>query len=321
MTDILERFATAEIDPASGKSFELRRPDLSEGARRPSGQALSSRRVALGAALAAAVTIAALLLTSGGADETTSPMTSNPLLVATASAAEQQSITNVEYTRSVSTYANGYAVGGGSSFLYLQRSTTETWVRPNGSGRVKITPLPGRWPSSRDKRRAEKGPIPLSQITSTRIKGSDQTLAAAALDGELTQEDLPPAAELPTDPDDLLAAFQSQYTDDLSIVRDRRVFQLATDVLMRPTAPADLRSAAYAVIAGLATVDVERDAKSPDGSRTASATIESKAGAKTTLYFDPSNSRALALTEESNGRLFSSILVNKVAEVGSLTEK
>lgn len=324
-TDILERFLEADLDPAGYTDVELDCP-------KPSSQAADSRREHSGrirVALALASVVGLLLIGSAllsveGEESGSEGL--GALMTASANAAEAGSGRSIEYTRS--TVTSSALIANGRPFTTYARTRFETWIAPDGSARLRVVDLPDRWPGPRDKRRGKNADFSLAGFKAPPQVEFDEELGASFIELELSQDDLPFTSQLPTDPGELMLAFQAEYTSNPSIERDRRIFQLASQVVLLPTATPDLRAASYEVMAGLDSVIVKSGVMDPKGRIATAASITNKSGVTSTLFFDPATSQALAQTDAGGGPsdfvdnpLIGSFVVDEVAQVGSLNDR
>jgi hypothetical protein len=231
----------------------------------------------------------------------------------------------VQYTR---TESLGLSSGPGIYSEY-RLSITEAWVRPDGSGLLRTTELPARWPGPRDRRRAiaANDRSGLKAVHARPVVEKQQLASSAAFDEALGAGSFPATDLLSADPAQLrdqLKAFVSSGGGPVNV----RVFEVGSAVLGKPNTPAPLRAAVFRVLSRLRGVVVDRSATDPRGRAATSASISSgyTGGRSTrTVYFDPKRSLQLAYTERLDGpqsfidaRLLNESVLTKARTVSSL---
>jgi len=291
--DILMQLRERVADPVSDEDLpEVIQPPLPKDDPR-------SRR---GRRIPVAVTAFVILAAAGaaalflGGDERTQGLIPGPLASASAIAAETMPA-DLEYTR---TSVLTLDTTGNPPYSYYRPLVFESWVRSDGSGRLRTTHLPIEWPGARDRSRA----VEADDQATLRLAGSstnetvvDAELSAEELDAAFGDGSMPAATDLSADPaelrDQLVALIQGDGPKDLAL------FELASDVLLKPTVDPGVRGAAYEVLGRLPGVTVDQSVSDPEGRAATSASITSSAtGAESTrtLYFDPDTAQTLAFT-------------------------
>lgn len=293
--DILEEFRSLEIDPAEERPFgELLPPSLPP--REPQSRR-GGRRLLLGVGVAAGIAaVVAVGLPLGSESGNRSGI---PAALLTASAAAESSPTDgVQYSRMKirSLMTTG---GPGPNDVYSLRLpiVEDTWVRPDGSGRVRRTYLPAEWPGPRDKRRAERlgDQRSLAQAEGRRLpERYDEELSAEEL-AEEAGPGLPAADSLSSDPDQLRAQLIASSSDENRPVNEA-LFSEAAGLVLSPNVAGDVRAAGYEVIGSIPGIKVTDQARDPLGRLTTAVTMteDRRGAAASTLYFDPATGQALA---------------------------
>jgi hypothetical protein len=318
--DVLEEFRALETDPVEEQPFgELPPPSLPP--REPHSRR-GGRRLLLGVGVAAV--IAAVLAVGLPLGSESGSRSGIPAALLTASAAAESAPTDgVQYSRMKvrSLMTTG---GPGPNGVYSLRLPilVDTWVRADGSGRVRRTYLPAEWPGPRDKRRAERlgDQRSLAQAEGRRLpEGFDEELSAEALAEEVSFPSLPAADSLSSDPDQLRAQLIASASDQNSPANEA-LFSFAGGLVLSPNVDGDVRAAGYEVIGSIPGIEVNNRARDPLGRRATAVTLaEHRRGASvSTLYFDPLTGQALAevrrLKHLQNGldsRLLGSAVVTK----------
>jgi hypothetical protein len=202
----------------------------------------------------------------------------------------------IQYTRTTS-----LSLGNAGNYSqYRPVLVTEAWVRPDGSGRLRTTELPARWPGPRDRKRA----IAANDDTSLKPTGpvvKNQELgSSAAFDEALGAGSFPATDLLSSDPAQLRDQLEAFVASSGGGPKNVRVFEVGSAVLGKPNTPAPVRAAAFKVISRLPGAVVDRSATDPLGRRTTSAAMGSGytgSYSTETVYFDPKTSLEFAYTD------------------------
>ncbi len=230
----------------------------------------------------------------------------------------------VQYTR---TKSLSLGISGNYS-QYRPVLVTETWVRPDGSGRLRTTELPARWPGPRDRRRA----IAANDDTSLKPSGpgvKNQELGSSfAFDQALGAGSFPVTALLSADPAQLRDQLEGFVASSGGDPKNVRVFEVGSAVLGKPNTPAPVRAAAFKVLSRLPGAVVDRSATDPLGRRTISASMGSGytgSYSTETVYFDPKTSLEFAYTNRLSqpehfidSRLLNEMVLTKERTVSSV---
>ncbi len=299
-SNVLEEFRAIDADPAEERPFgELTPPALPPREPQQLPPHRTARRVVAAATGIAAATAAVLVsgLPFGSEPGGNSEI---PAALLTASLASENSAADgVRYTR---TRTGGLMATGAPGAMYSPRMPVviDSWVRPDGSGRVRRTYLPAKWPGPRDKRVAERlgDKRSLAQAKGRRLPDNfDKKLSAEELAKEVDLPGLPAPDSLSTDPEKL----REQLTDS-DVVRDsgqpldEALFRAAGGLVLAPNIDGDVRSAGYKLIGSIPGIEIDRTARDPLGRRATAVTLseQRRVGSASTLYFDPSTGQALA---------------------------
>lgn len=329
--DVLRRFRALDADPAPPAPFgELVPPNLPPSPPHPGGH--RSKRLAAGLAAAAAIATAVVIGLPASDEGDRHGIVPPALLVASAAAADS-TVEGIGYSRSTTlTLAGSGSLEGGPYSVRLPK-VTESWVREDGSGRLRTYALAGDWPGPRDRERAiaAEDDVALAWVDGKRLpEASDELLSADELDGAVAGVDLPPSSSLSSDPDELREQLMAFDRSEGRVPEDVALFELATNLLLKPNVAGPARAAGFEVVGGLAGIEVESAVNDPLGRSSTSVSLTSDhIGDATTqtLFFDPESSRVLAYTvklvEPANhidSRLLSSTLVTDVRTVDSIPD-
>jgi hypothetical protein len=230
----------------------------------------------------------------------------------------------VQYTR---TKSLSLGIAGNYS-QYRPVLITEAWVRPDGSGRLRTTELPARWPGPRDRRRA----IAANDDTSLKPTGpvvKNQELASSfAFDEALGAGSFPATGLLSADPAQLRDQLEAFVASSGGGPKNVRVFDVGSAVLGKPNTPAPVRAAVFKVLSQLPGAGVDRSATDPLGRRTTSASMGSGytgSYSTETVYFDPKTSLEFAYTDRLtqpehfiDSRLLNKMVLTKAKAVSSV---
>jgi RNA polymerase sigma-70 factor (ECF subfamily) len=189
------------------------------------------------------------------------------------------------YTKSRDAQTSLYVPGNGqANFSFTLPATRETWIGPDGSGRIVASSGEVRFPSAQDR-------------AAWVAAGSPDLGGEAAGDerfgpGEMRFLDL---SSLPTDPEELQALIEER-----EIVGgppgDWETFALVGDLLRETYAPPSLRAALYEVAANLPGVEYLGRVKDAAG-RTGLAVASTHDGIRREMIFDPETAQLLGERE------------------------
>lgn len=183
-------------------------------------------------------------------------------------------------------------------FSVRSPSTIETWVEPDGSGRIRTEDRPVEWPSERDEARWRAAGSPQQSYFDKVAEISDERVGENGFNERILDAEIPPASQLPTDPDQLIEIFEQAAPDGDSFSISARVFTYAASLLVQAGASPELRSALYEVVAGLEGVRFEGTVEDPIG-RTGTAVSIDNSSIRYVLIFDSETSQPLAYRDES----------------------
>lgn len=298
--DVLRHFQASDADPASADPFgELVAPELPPRSPRPRGN--RGARIA-GLAAATAIVAAAVIGLPRGDEGDRTGVIPPALLLASAAAADSE-VDGIQYSRQTTlSLATSGSPDGGPYSVRLPR-VTESWVRADGSGRVRTYALAAEWPGPRDRKRAVAAGdrAALAWVDGERLpEAEDQLLPADELDDAVAGMDLPSSKSLSSDSAELQEQLEFFDRANDGIPSEVALFELATNILLRPNVEGPVRAAGFEVVGNLDGITVEDDVEDPLGraSTSVSVTFEGDAETKDTLFFDPESGRALAYTAE-----------------------
>jgi hypothetical protein len=178
--------------------------------------------------------------------------------------------------RETSTYV---AEDRDNNFLFITSIEVESWVSPDGSGRVLTEPTGIGFPTSEDETEWEAAGSPDLEET-----GTDETYSS----GELTID----LSNVPTEPDALLEAIENREILD-GDADDLVTFQIIGELLHLSSRSPDHRAALYEVAANFAGLDSEGSVTDPTGRRGVSVSFDGE-GQRHELIFDPDTASLLA---------------------------
>jgi hypothetical protein len=214
----------------------------------------SHRRTAITIAAAAlAIAIAIPIALPGGGTGGAEPAAAAMLHRVALRAAQQPpepapGVGQYLYTRSESSFTLLYVVGDGSTFFFRTPSVRESWIGPDGSGRILDTPGVVTFPTERD--RAAWIAAGMPHLSEWMIDEDDEFDHLAP--GELTFRDY---ANLPTDPERLLELIESRELIG-GPDGDWETFVIIGDLLRETYTVPKVRSALYQVVAELPDVEL-----------------------------------------------------------------
>jgi hypothetical protein len=183
-------------------------------------------------------------------------------------------------------------------YSYLVPVTTEAWVAPDGSGRVREVRHDIEWltPEDEGQWRAAGSP-PLGNDEAP----SDERFGPGQLNDTGWEGKLPPTRELPADPERLSEVFEEQAgISSSSVPVNVKSFEYATSVLFQAGSAPELRAALYELVADLDGVELSGPTEDPLGRAGTAVSIESDYSGQLeryTLIFDAATSQPLAFTE------------------------
>jgi hypothetical protein len=179
-------------------------------------------------------------------------------------------------------------IGDGLDISALVPVVTETWVAPDGSGRVLSTTEQPVFLSPADKSRWEAAGEPALSEAGR----SDVTYPP----GGLVSNDVD---SLPTDPDKLFEVIQERAANK-DVPAGAEMLVIVGDLLSNPAASPDLRAALYRVAARIPSIELLGQTTDPAGRPGLGVTITSDysgALARQELIFDPRDSELLGERE------------------------
>ena len=260
--------------------------------RRP----LLRRAVPIAAGVAMVILVGAALLPGGDGDGA-SPEAAQALESAAAVAAADVAPAGAgehAYSRVRQVYLSTF--GDAQPYSFYMPTTIESWIAPDGSGRVRETRHPVEWPGPRDELRwRQGGSEPLLWPERT----VDRRYAPGELDGRTYESTLPPFRDLPTDPDELAEVFETADRGDVPL--NAKMFEFGTSVLLQAASSPELRSATYQVLAGIEGVELEGEATDPLGRTGIEVSITQEYSGNVperySLIYDEETAHPLAFTQ------------------------
>jgi hypothetical protein len=246
---------------------------------------------AAGIALAIAVPIALPGGGTGGADPAAAG-----LLHRVALRAARQALEPVPgpgqflFTRSESFSTFLYVVDDGTTFFFRQPSTRESWIGPDGSGRVLHTSGAATFPSEEDRRIWEEA-------------GSPDLYAHLTEDELFEPGELfyPDRADLPSDPEELLELIERREIPGTGGPSgDWETFSIIGDLLRETSLQPKVRAALYQIAAELPGVELVGrvlDGAGREGVAVASRHENTDAPSRLELVFDPTTAELLGENE------------------------
>lgn len=185
------------------------------------------------------------------------------------------------YTRSESSATHLYVVGDGNTFMFETPSIRESWIGPDGSGRILNTPGPVTFPTQRDRAAWLAAGAPSLEWV---VDGGGEFGHFGP--GELTFAD---HSELPTDPEELLELIERRELVG-GPAGDWETFVIVGDLLREAYATPKVRAALYQVVAELPGVELVGRVLDPagrPGMAVAYTEPSSDARSRYELTFDP----------------------------------
>lgn len=192
------------------------------------------------------------------------------------------------YTRSESASTFLYVVGDGTTFFFRQPHVRESWIGPDGSGRILGTSGAATFPTERDR--------------ATWLAAGSPDLYEGLVEedhfgpGELTYRNY---ADLPTDPEELLELIESRELIG-GPKGDWETFALIGDLLRETYTQPKVRAALYQVAAELPGIELVGrvvDGAGRPGSAVAYTRTNSDAPSRHELIFDPKTAELLGENE------------------------
>ncbi len=169
----------------------------------------------------------------------------------------------------------------------IQALTEETWIAPDGSGRVRTVFGDLRFPGPRDEARWRASGAPVFPSGT-----SDDEFSA----GVLSYEDL---GSLPVDPEELLTFLRNEVASE-GIPGDAGVFLRIGQLLSRGDAPPELRAGLYLAAASLEGIELIGEVTDPAGRAGIGVGMtyeEMGASVQIVMIFDEETSELLAQTQ------------------------
>ncbi len=299
-----------DLDPAAAilaansepplETFDLIRADLQRQAE-PVPARRRAPRLALGVAGSAAIALALAALPIGS----DRPIASTGAIRVLENAARISAAGASESPQPSIYYSRVRGVGMVTTaddrpYSYLTPAVSEIWVRPDGSGRRRVTELPFEWPGPQDEQRwrEQEGEL-FPGMYEQRTVGSDEFFGPGSLDGS-TDGHLPPIRDLPTDPDELGAEIHEAAEVGGAPIAAQS-FEIGTDLIIQTATSPELRSACYAVLADLEGVELlgaVTDSLGRTGTGVAMRSTYIGGPQTITLIFDESTATPLETTTE-----------------------
>jgi len=289
------------------------------------------RRALLIAAAAAVVIVVGAALLPGGDGGGASPEAARALesAAATAAAADVVPAGAGEYEYSRVGQVNRTTIGAiplTNSYSYYMPTTIESWIAPDGSGRVREIQHAAEWPGPRDELRWRESGHPLARREET----TNRRYGPGELDGRVYEAELPPVRNLPTDPGALARVFEEADRGD--VPPNVKMFEYGTSVLLHAGAAPELRSATYEVLAGIEGVELAGKTKDPLGRTGIEVSITQEYSGNVperySLIYDEETAHPLAYTERLlepvqyiDSRLSGYTLLEESGVVGSVAER
>jgi hypothetical protein len=178
-----------------------------------------------------------------------------------------------------------HLLSSGSSFTLDMRTTVESWLGPDGSGRVETTYQSVSFASDEDRAAWLENGKPEIPRTGDVIPEPYARSGLAYY----------PVEDLPSDP----GALHTALTDG-SVIEpapgDLNLLSTVGTILSQEDVSSDLRHALFEVAASIPTVGVEHDVLDPLGREAIAVSFVDDAGT-TRLFFDPADARFLGRSE------------------------
>ncbi|MGH3690496.1 MAG: CU044_5270 family protein, partial [Microbacterium sp.] len=243
-----------EVEGSSeSEAASLLLSQIEEGGRRtPRLHTRRRRRLAAAAAVVLVLAVAAgfLLRTA-----TRTPATAAELLRRTAAVAYSQPAPSARgryvYSKIKADVLKTSAEQG-QVWTAVQTQVEETWIAPDGSGRIRSQTGEARFPGPRDQQRWLEAGSPLIEAGTF-----DEVFPAGTFVFVDTRD-------LPTDTSELLNLIAGQVAEE-DLPPAVAIFQRTGELLTAADAPPDLRAALYRVAAGLPGVQLVGDVRDPLG--------------------------------------------------------
>jgi hypothetical protein len=263
--------------------------EIAPARRRPrSYRKAASAIAAAGIALAIAVPIALPGGGTGGAEPAAAALLHRVALLAAQQPPEPAPLPGQYlYTRSENTPNLLYVVGDGTTFRFTAPNIRESWIGPDGSGRILNTPGAVTFPTDRDRLAwIEAGSPDLRWV----VEDDDEFDHLGP--GVLTFSDY---SDLPTDPEELLDLIESRELIG-GPAGDWETFVIIGDLLRETYTHPQVRAALYQVAAELPGVELVGrvvDGAGRPGMAVAYTKWNSDAPSRTELIFDPTTAELL----------------------------
>lgn len=192
------------------------------------------------------------------------------------------------YTRSESSATQLYVVGDGTTFLFEAPNIRESWIGPDGFGRILNTPGTVTFPTERDRAAWLASGAPSLEWV---VDGGSEFDGFGS--GELTFADY---AHLPTDPEQLLDLIEGRELVG-GPAGDWETFVIIGDLLRETYATPKVRAALYQVVAELPGVELVGHVVDPSGRpgmAVAYTNPSSDARSRYELILDPATAELLS---------------------------
>lgn len=221
------------------------------------------------------------------------------------------------YTKATTLYAGISA--DNPPFTLLFPSVRETWVAADGSGRVVETRGEPIFPGPRDRRRwqeagAQRPPrTEIDKLVPARQAVPRSVLSADPKDLTLDQLDvfMNSVPQLPTDPDRLERIVRA-YSEKKDTPVEAQMFNQVSSLVHSPAASAELRAAAYRVLARIEGVELEGERRDALGRLGTAISAPAGYGGRDAAFNQ--NERRRLIIEPSTGNVLAeeTVLVQRV---------
>ena len=241
---------------------------------------------AAGLAIAIAIPIALPGGVTGGADPAAAALLHRVALLAAQQPPEPApGPGQYQYARSRSMPRLLYVVGDGSTFFFTQALTRESWIGPDGSGRILNTPGRVSFPTEKDRAAWTAAGSP--ELCPEVCHG--ETADDLFDPGELTYRNY---ADLPTDPEELLELIESRELVG-GPDGDWQTFSIIGDLLRETYTVPNVRAALYQVAAEIPGVELVGRVVDGAGRPGMAVAFTSVPGRGLELIFDPTTAELL----------------------------
>jgi len=287
-------FEEGVLDVALESLRDRQRSDLGPPQRTPQSHRRATIAIAAAAlAIAIAIPLALPGGVTGGAEPAAAAVLHEVALRAAQLPPEPMPLPGqFLYTRSENTPNLLYVVGDGTTFMFTAPNIRESWLGPDGSGRILNTPGAVTFPTDQDRLAwIEAGSPDLRWV----VEDDDEFDHLGP--GNLTTPDR--YADLPSDPEELLELIESRQLIG-GPSGDWQTFSIIGDLLREASPPPKVRAALYQVAAELPGVELVGrvvDGAGRRGVAVAYTNPSSDARSRMELIFDPNTAELLGWNE------------------------